>query len=71
MNNLKHLPFDDGFMDAISDKISIPAEWKIFIRTLARKREDVSNRLTKWYVLPFREELYGLHLLSDYGCKIH
>ena len=57
-------------MDEISDKIGIPAEWEIFIRTLARKRKDVSSRLTKWYVLSFREVLkIDLYLLSNYWCR--
>lgn len=48
LNDSIHLSLDNGFMDEISDKIGIPAEWEIFIRTLARKRKDVSSRLTKW-----------------------
>uniref|UniRef100_A0A5B7AND4 Uncharacterized protein n=1 Tax=Davidia involucrata TaxID=16924 RepID=A0A5B7AND4_DAVIN len=42
------LPCGNGFMEAVTDKPCIPAEWEFFIRTLTRKKKDVSSRLTKW-----------------------
>lgn len=41
----------NGFLEDGTDKISIPAEWEFFVKTLNRKRKDVSNRLTKWYAI--------------------
>lgn len=37
--NLKH---------ATADKVSIPREWDIFIRTLNKKKKSISSHLTKW-----------------------
>lgn len=36
----------------VTEKLSIPAEWDFFIRTLRKRKNDVSSRLTKWYVQP-------------------
>ncbi|PSR99866.1 F-box protein [Actinidia chinensis var. chinensis] len=33
---------------SVTDKLSIPTEWDFFIRTLTRRKKDVSSRLTKW-----------------------
>uniref|UniRef100_A0A5B7AMM6 Uncharacterized protein n=1 Tax=Davidia involucrata TaxID=16924 RepID=A0A5B7AMM6_DAVIN len=42
------LPSGNGYMEAVTDKLRIPAEWEFFIRTLTRKKKDISSRLTKW-----------------------
>ncbi|XP_059460654.1 lysine-specific demethylase JMJ21 isoform X2 [Corylus avellana] len=42
------LPFTNGFMEAVPINSKISAEWEIFIRTLMRKKKDVSSRLSKW-----------------------
>ena len=34
---------------SVTDNLSIPTEWDFFIRTLTRRKKDVSSRLTKWY----------------------
>ncbi|KAJ0959938.1 hypothetical protein J5N97_000295 [Dioscorea zingiberensis] len=39
-----------GSMDAVPNKSNIPAEWDIFIRTLSKKKKDVSSRLIKWEI---------------------
>ncbi|KAF3445888.1 hypothetical protein FNV43_RR11065 [Rhamnella rubrinervis] len=39
---------ENGCMEAIPYKSSIPIEWDIFIRTLTRMKKDVSGRLSKW-----------------------
>ncbi|XP_062026333.1 lysine-specific demethylase JMJ21-like [Rosa rugosa] len=41
-------PFTNGSMEAVPHKSNIPAEWDIFIRTLFKKKKDVSSRLIKW-----------------------
>ncbi|XP_057974918.1 lysine-specific demethylase JMJ21 isoform X2 [Malania oleifera] len=41
-------PFANNCMEGITDKVGIPAEWKIFIRTLNRKKKFVTSRLAKW-----------------------
>lgn len=43
-------PFNNGFVEDVVDTSSVPAEWEIFIRTLARKKKNLVNRLTAWYV---------------------
>ncbi|GMP45901.1 hypothetical protein CsSME_00014250 [Camellia sinensis var. sinensis] len=43
-------PCVSGSMEAVTNKLSIPAEWDFFIRTLTRRKKDVCSRLTKWYV---------------------
>lgn len=43
----------NGCIASITHKSNIPAEWEIFIRTLTKKRKDVTSRLTKWYNLFF------------------
>lgn len=40
----------NDLMEAVTEKLSIPVEWNFFIRTLTKRRKDVSSRLTKWYV---------------------
>ncbi|KAK9930455.1 hypothetical protein M0R45_027492 [Rubus argutus] len=42
------LPFTNVSMEDVSIKSNIPAEWDIFIRTLSKKKKDVSSRLIKW-----------------------
>ncbi|KAI4307418.1 hypothetical protein L6164_030610 [Bauhinia variegata] len=42
------LPETNGCLECIPYKSNILAEWEIFIKTLMRKRKDVSSRLTKW-----------------------
>ncbi|KAM1365809.1 hypothetical protein ACFX13_044784 [Malus domestica] len=42
------MPLTNGCMEAVQDKSEVPAEWNIFIRTLIRKKKDVSSRLSKW-----------------------
>ncbi|CAL5385904.1 unnamed protein product [Camellia sinensis] len=41
-------PCVSGSMEAVTNKLSIPAEWDFFIRTLTRRKKDVCSRLTKW-----------------------
>ncbi|KAH9690650.1 F-box protein [Citrus sinensis] len=41
-------PFNNGFVEDVVDTSSVPAEWEIFIRTLARKKKNLVNRLTAW-----------------------
>ena len=42
---------NNGFLEEdTNNKIRIPAEWEVSIRTLNRKKKDVTSRLTKWYV---------------------
>lgn len=43
-------PSTNGSMEDCLDRLSIPTEWDIFIRTLIHKKKDVSSRLTNWYV---------------------
>ncbi|XP_062101378.1 lysine-specific demethylase JMJ21-like [Humulus lupulus] len=38
----------NGFVESAFDKSNMPAEWDIFVKTLNRKKKDVSSRLTKW-----------------------
>lgn len=47
------LPFTNVSMEDVSIKSNIPAEWDIFIRTLSKKKKDVSSRLIKWYFYYF------------------
>lgn len=47
-------PFNNGFVEDVVDTSSVPAEWEIFIRTLARKKKNLVNRLTAWYVYLFQ-----------------
>ncbi|GMJ02494.1 hypothetical protein like AT1G78280 [Hibiscus trionum] len=35
-------------IDFVSHKLDIPAEWELVVRTLGRKKKDVSSRLKKW-----------------------
>ncbi|XP_059638208.1 lysine-specific demethylase JMJ21 isoform X2 [Cornus florida] len=39
---------NDEVMEAVTEKPNAPAERKIFVRTLTRKKEDIINRITKW-----------------------
>ncbi|KAL6179441.1 hypothetical protein ACLB2K_050956 [Fragaria x ananassa] len=41
-------PFTNGSVEAVPDQSDIPAEWDMFIRTLSKKKNDVSSRLIKW-----------------------
>jgi hypothetical protein len=41
------LPFADGYMDDIPTP-EIPEEWNIFIRTLCRRKMNVTNCLENW-----------------------
>lgn len=43
-------PCNNCVTEDVLGKSSIPAEWEIFIRTLARKKKGVASRLTAWYV---------------------
>lgn len=47
------LPFTNVSVEAVPIKSNIPAEWDIFIRTLSKKKKDVSSRLIKWYFYYF------------------
>lgn len=47
-NQQMDLPFVNGSTETVGQNSRVPAEWEIFIRTLSRKKKDVSNRLTKW-----------------------
>ncbi|PON69898.1 F-box domain containing protein [Parasponia andersonii] len=38
----------NGCTGAAPDKSNLPAEWDVFVKTLNRKKNDVSSRLTKW-----------------------
>ncbi|KAL6962751.1 hypothetical protein U1Q18_037708 [Sarracenia purpurea var. burkii] len=38
----------NGLMETIIDKVSLPAEWEFFIKTLTIRKKDVSSRLIKW-----------------------
>ncbi|KAE9603865.1 putative transcription factor & chromatin remodeling &Metalloenzymes JmjC family [Lupinus albus] len=42
------LPDTNGSSATVIYKSNTAAEWGVFTRTLARKRKDVSSRLTKW-----------------------
>ncbi|KAI8550342.1 hypothetical protein RHMOL_Rhmol06G0098000 [Rhododendron molle] len=43
----------NGLMEAVTEKLSIPVEWDFFIKTLTKRKKDVSSRLTKWgYPIP-------------------
>ncbi|KAM7516848.1 hypothetical protein LguiA_006431 [Lonicera macranthoides] len=40
---------NNGFLEEdTNNKIRIPAEWEVSIRTLNRKKKDITSRLTKW-----------------------
>ena len=41
------LPFADGYMEDIPTP-KIPEEWNVFIRTLCRRKMNVTNRLENW-----------------------
>lgn len=41
------LPFADGYMEDIPTP-EIPEEWNVFIRTLRRRKMNVTNRLENW-----------------------
>lgn len=41
----------NGYFEDETDKGSIPAEWKVFLGTLNKKRKDVVSRLTNWYTI--------------------
>ena len=41
------LPFADGYMEDIPTP-EIPEEWKVFIRTLCKRKMNVTNRLENW-----------------------
>ncbi|XP_028082146.1 F-box protein At1g78280-like isoform X1 [Camellia sinensis] len=43
-------PCVSGSMEAVTNKLSIPAEWDFFIRTLTRRKKDVCSRLTKCHL---------------------
>ena len=40
-----------GCVATVNYKSNTAAEWGVFIRTLTKKRKNVSSRLTKWYTL--------------------
>ncbi|XP_037496142.1 F-box protein At1g78280 isoform X2 [Jatropha curcas] len=42
------LPFANGSWEELSYRSDIPAEWEIFIRTLSRKKKNVTSRLKDW-----------------------
>ncbi|GMN45361.1 hypothetical protein TIFTF001_014549 [Ficus carica] len=43
----------NGFMEAVPDKLNVPAKWDFFIRTLNKKKNDASSRLKTWgYPIP-------------------
>ncbi|XVE95270.1 hypothetical protein REPUB_Repub02eG0081900 [Reevesia pubescens] len=45
----REFSFANGMnMDFASHESDIPVEWEIFVRTLSRKKKDVSSRLNKW-----------------------
>lgn len=63
------LPLTNGCMEAVPDKPEIPAEWNIFIRTLIRKKKDLSGRLSKWYFLTYHKKNFPL--LDFITCSIY
>ncbi|XP_049349579.1 F-box protein At1g78280 [Solanum verrucosum] len=44
----KAVPTANGNLEDDEDKICVPAEWSLFLKTLNRKKKDVCDRLTKW-----------------------
>lgn len=44
----KVVPTANGNLEDHEDKICVPAEWNLFLKTLNRKKKDVCDRLTKW-----------------------
>ncbi|XP_052202408.1 lysine-specific demethylase JMJ21 [Diospyros lotus] len=41
-------PCGDGLLEVVTYKLSVLVEWDFFIKTLMRRKKDVSSRLTKW-----------------------
>lgn len=44
----KAVPTANGNLEDDEDKICVPEEWSLFLKTLNRKKKDVCDRLTKW-----------------------
>ncbi|XP_004237935.2 lysine-specific demethylase JMJ21 [Solanum lycopersicum] len=44
----KAVPTANGNLEDDKDKICVPSEWNLFLKTLNRKKKDVCDRLTKW-----------------------
>lgn len=50
------LVYSNCHMEAVPNNSNIQVEWEIFIKTLMKKRKDVTSRLSKWYAYAFTEE---------------
>lgn len=44
----EELTYANSCMDVVPSKSNAPAGWEIFVRTLIRKKKDVTSRLSKW-----------------------
>ena len=51
------LPLGNGFLDDTAEKTSFSPELSTYIKTLNKKKEDISSRLTKWYTILFINRL--------------
>lgn len=62
---------NNGYFEDETDKSSIPAEWKVFLGTLNKKRKDVVSRLTNWYtILKFNESIFIAIVIVTGGFRI-
>lgn len=48
IDNEKECSFANDMMDAVHNEQKIPAEWELFIKTLIRRKNEATSRLTKW-----------------------
>ncbi|PRQ21771.1 hypothetical protein RchiOBHm_Chr7g0242931 [Rosa chinensis] len=68
-------PFTNGGMEAVPYKSNIPAEWDIFIRTLSKKKKNVSNYVDV-YILPIllvtiAQTMTVVEFVLDHMCRCY